>query len=174
MSFSDYKTNVESKVKNNDVVDSTPETNDEIGVKINKPPGTIKALIYCLVAIVVVGAIVLVGFIQYWSTSYYDTEEYQRRVNSTKDRILEGKEHFAEYSDTAIINAMHEVEARDSLNVEKDVENNNSGAPYADYQDAWEAQQMEEAMNSLAEEAMREEAQERAMEDAMNSMDPFH
>lgn len=133
-----------------------------------------KALVYCFVAIAVVGAIVLVGFIQDWSTSYYDTEEYQRRVNSTKDRILEGKERFAEYSDTAIITAIHEVEESASSNSEMDVGNNNSGAPYADYQDAWEAQQMEEAMNSLAEEAMQDEARERAMEDAMNSMDPFH
>ena len=146
----------------------------EVSAKINMPPSTVKALIYCLAAIVVVGAIVLVGFIQDWSTSYYETEEYQRSVEATKDRILEGKEHFAEYSDTAIITAIHEVEESASSNSDKDVENSNSGAPYADYQDAWEEQQMEEAMNSLAEEAMREEAQERAMEDAMNSMDPFH
>lgn len=167
-------TRAETKVKSNGAVDSSSEINDKIGVKINMPPGTIKALIYCLVAIVVVGAIVLVGFIHDWSTSYYDTEEYQRRVNSTKDRILEGKEHFAEYSDTVIINAMHEVEESDSSNGSAESENDNSTEPYADYQNAWDAQQMEEAMNSLAEEAMREEAQERAMEDAMNSMDPFH
>lgn len=174
MKDSDYKTSVESKVKSDDVVDSTPETDDEIGAKVNMPPSTVKALIYCLSTIVVVGAIVLVGFIHDWSTSYYGTEEYQRRIEATKDIILECEEHFAEYSDTAIITAIHEVEESASSNSDKDVENSNGGAPDADYQDAWEEQQMEEAMNSLAEEAMQEEARERAMEDAMYSMDPFN
>ena len=135
-------TRAETKVKSNGAVDSSSEINDKISVKNSMPPGTVKALIYCLATIVVVGAIVLAGFIHDWSTSYYDTEEYQQKVEATKDRILEGKEHFAEYSDTAIINAMHEVEARDSSNSENEVENNNSNTPYADYQDAWEAQQM--------------------------------
>lgn len=174
MKTTEDKTTTELKKTTGTIIDVEPDSNDDIGVKINMPSSKVKTLIYCLAAIVVVGVIVVVGFIQERSTSYYETSEYQRILEATKDSIIEGKEYFAEYSDTAIIIAIHELEARDSSNVERNVENNNSGAPYADYQDAWEEQQMEEAMNSLAEEAMQEEARERAMEDAMNSMDPFN
>ena len=132
-----------------------------------------KALIYCLVAIVVVGAIVLVGFIRGRSTSYYETAEYQKRAEDTKDIILEAKEHFAEYSDTAIIIAIQEIEKNNSSSSANDSEANNSSVPYADYQDAWDEQQMEEAMNSIGEEAMQEYMREEAKEQETYVTDPL-
>ena len=61
-----------------------------ISVRINMPRGTVKVLMACFAALLAVAVIYGVNVLRDWSTSYYETAEYQKTVDDIKYCVIEG------------------------------------------------------------------------------------
>lgn len=67
-----------------------------ISVRINMPRGTVKALLACFVVLLAAFLIYGINVLREWSTSYYDTAEYQKIVDETKYSVIRGAEEVAD------------------------------------------------------------------------------
>ena len=63
-----------------------------ISVRINMPRGTVKVLMACLAVLIVAAAIYGINVLRDWSTSYYETAEYQKAVDDIKYSVISGME----------------------------------------------------------------------------------
>lgn len=63
-----------------------------ISVRINMPRGTIKILMACFVVLLATALIYGINVLRDWSTSYYETAEYQKAVDDIKYNLIKGAE----------------------------------------------------------------------------------
>lgn len=59
-----------------------------ISVRINMPRGTVKALAACFAVLLVAASIYGINVLRDWSTSYYETAEYQKSVDTIKYGVI--------------------------------------------------------------------------------------
>ena len=59
-----------------------------ISVRVNMPRGTVKALVACFAVLLVATSIYGINVLRDWSTSYYETAEYQKSVDNIKYGVI--------------------------------------------------------------------------------------